>query len=103
MYKKIDLSGIWKFQLDEEKLGVNAPFNDTIMLPGTTSYFKKGKKNEKAELGFLTEEYKFEGYAWFSKTIDISEDVSDKNYFLYLERTRVTTIWIDGSKSRYTK
>ena len=98
MYKTIDLSGIWKFQLDEEKLGVNSTFNDTIILPGTTSYFKKGKKNEKSELGFLTEEYKFEGYAWFSRTIDVLEDVSGKNYFLYLERTRATTIWIDGVK-----
>lgn len=95
MYKIIDLSGIWRFQLDEEKLGVSEPFNDTMTLPGTTSYFKKGKKNEKVELGFLTEEYKFEGYAWFSKTIYISEDVASKKCFIYLERTRVTTIWID--------
>jgi len=98
MYKSIDLSGIWNFQLDGEKQGANAPFSDTITLPGTTSYFKKGKKNENIELSFLTEEYKFEGYAWFSKTIDVSEDISDKNYFLYLERTRSTTIWIDGVK-----
>ena len=96
MYKTIDLSGIWSFQLDEEKLGSNTQFNDTITLPGTTSYFKKGKKNENVELGCLTEEYKFEGHAWFSRTIDISEEVSGKNCFLYLERTRVTTIWIDG-------
>lgn len=98
MYKSIDLSGIWNFQLDGEKQGANAPFSDTITLPGTTSYFKKGKKNENIELGFLTEEYKFEGYAWFSRTIDISEDILDKNYFLYLERTRITIIWINGVK-----
>lgn len=96
MYKKIDLSGTWNFQLDEEKSGVKAVFSDTIKLPGTTSYFKKGKKNEKAELGCLTEEYKFEGYAWFSKTIEISEEILGKNCFLFLERTRVTTIWING-------
>lgn len=98
MYKIIDLSGIWNFKLDEEKLGANAPFNDTITLPGTTSYFKKGKKNENVEIGCLTEEYKFEGHAWFSRTVEISDEVSEKNYFLYLERTRVTTIWIDGVK-----
>ncbi|WP_160683341.1 sugar-binding domain-containing protein [Clostridium sp. C2-6-12] len=96
MYKKIDLSGIWSFQLDEEKLGAKVPFNDTIMLPGTTSYYKKGKKNNNTELGCLTEEYKFEGYAWFSKTIHISEEILDKNCVLFLERTRVTTIWING-------
>ena len=79
MHKTIDLSGIWSFQLDEEKLGANAPFNDTITLPGTTSYFKKGKKNENIEIGCLTEEYKFEGYAWFSRIIEISEDILGKN------------------------
>lgn len=96
MYKKIDLSGIWSFQLDEEKLGIKATLNDTINLPGTTSYYKKGKKNLKTELGCLTEEYKFEGHAWFEKTIDISEEILDKNCFIFLERTRVTTIWING-------
>jgi hypothetical protein len=98
MYSKIDLSGIWNFQLDKEKQGAQIPFNDTITLPGTTSYYKKGKKNEDAEVGCLTDEYKFEGYAWFSRTIEISEDISLKNSFLYLERTRITTIWIDGVK-----
>jgi hypothetical protein len=98
MYSKIDLSGIWNFQLDKGKQGAQIPFNDTITLPGTTSYYKKGEKNEDAEVGCLTDEYKFEGYAWFSRTIEISEDVSLKNSFLYLERTRITTIWIDGVK-----
>jgi hypothetical protein len=98
MYSKIDLSGIWNFQLDKEKQGAQIPFNDTITLPGTTSYYKKGEKNEEAEVGCLTDEYKFEGYAWFSRTIEISEDVSLKNSYLYLERTRITTIWIDGVK-----
>ena len=98
MYTKIDLSGIWDFQLDEEKEGIKLPFSDTITLPGTTSYSKKGNINEDIEVAFLTDEYKFEGYAWFSRTIEISEEVSKKNCFLYLERTRVTTVWIDDIK-----
>ncbi|GKX66468.1 sugar-binding domain-containing protein [Inconstantimicrobium mannanitabidum] len=98
MYKTIDLSGIWNFQLDGDKKGAEMPFNDTITLPGTTSYYKKGVKNVNVEIGCLTDEYKFEGYAWFSKTIELSDEVSGKNCFLYLERTRVTTIWIDGKK-----
>ena len=32
------------------------------------------------------------------KNYYISEDISDKNCFLYLERTRITTIWINGVK-----
>lgn len=96
MYKKIDLSGIWSFQPDEKKEGLKLPFTDTIALPGTTSHSKKGKKNEAAELGCLTEEYRFEGHAWFSRTVEITEDLSDANVYLFLERTRITTVWIDG-------
>ncbi|WP_160675963.1 sugar-binding domain-containing protein [Clostridium sp. C8-1-8] len=96
MYSKIDLSGIWNFQLDANKQGIKKPFNDEILLPGTTSNSKKGKKNERIELGCLTDEYKFEGYAWFSREIEISDDIYDKTSFLYLERTRVTTLWINN-------
>lgn len=98
MYSKIDLSGIWDFQLDEEKQGVRQPLNDTIILPGTTSNSQKGKKNESIEIGHLTDEYKFEGHAWFSKEIEIDDDIYGKVCFLYLERTRVTTVWINNVK-----
>lgn len=96
MYSKIDLSGVWNFQLDEEKLGVELPYSDTITLPSTTSFSKKGKINENIEIGSLTDTYKFEGYAWFSRSVDISKQFLGKKYYIYLERTRVTTLWIDG-------
>ncbi len=98
MYSKIDLSGTWDFQLDEHKAGVTQPLRDTITLPGTTSFCKKGEKNKLVELGFLTDEYKFEGYAWFSGKVEIPEDLSGKNAFLYLERTRITTLWWDNTE-----
>ncbi|KGE19777.1 sugar-binding domain-containing protein [Paenibacillus wynnii] len=98
MYKTIDLQGLWNFQLDEAMQGVELPYEDTITLPGTTSYAKKGKPNDTAETGFLTDQYKFEGSAWFSREFTINEENSDKNGFLYLERTRITTVWIDGSE-----
>jgi hypothetical protein len=98
MMNKIDLSGIWNLQLDEEKQGVQYPYRDTILLPGTTSYAKKGRKNEKAELGCLTDEYKFIGYAWYSREIEFSFEMEEKISFLYLERTRVTRVWIDDEE-----
>lgn len=98
MYSKINLSGIWNFKLDGLKQGDLLPMTDTMTLPGTTSYYQKGKKNENVELGCLTDEYKFEGYAWFSRIINISGDVFGKNCFLYLERTRKTTLWINDVK-----
>ena len=52
MYQRIDLQGLWDFQLDEKKEGLKLPFIEQIRLPGTTSYARKGKKNEDIELGF---------------------------------------------------
>lgn len=98
MKTTIDLSGNWNLGLDEEKQEFPVLLNDTMPLPGTTSYYQKGTKNEQAETGCLTDEYKFEGYAWFSKEIEIAETLADKTIFLYLERTRVTTVWIDDQK-----
>ncbi|QAA34542.1 sugar-binding domain-containing protein [Clostridium manihotivorum] len=98
MYTKIDLSGTWDFELDEKKKGIKYPFNDKILLPGTTSNSQKGKKNKSIEVGCLTDEYKFEGYAWFSKEIEVPDDIYDKTSFLYLERTRITTVWINNVK-----
>jgi beta-galactosidase/beta-glucuronidase len=98
MYAKIDLSGIWDFQLDEKKQGVKRPLNDKIILPGTTSNSRKGKKNESVEIGSLTDEYKFEGHAWFSREIEIFDDFYGKICFIYLERTRVTSVWINDIK-----
>lgn len=95
MLEKIKLEGIWNFQLDDQKSGLMLPFLDTITLPNTTSHAQKGKKNEDVRLGSLTDEYVFEGHAWFSKEVEIPEHLAGKPCFLYLERTRVTTVWID--------
>lgn len=96
MIAAINLEGIWKLQLDEHKVERGLNFSDVITLPNTTSHAAKGKKNEKVLIGALTDEYLFEGYAWFSREIEIPEHLAGKCCFLHLERTRVTTAWIDG-------
>jgi hypothetical protein len=96
MVKKVDLSGVWNLQLDKNKEGLKLPFRDTMMLPGTTSYYKKGEVDNAKEIGFLTDEYKFEGQIWLSKEIEIPKEMEDKIVHLYLERTRFTKLWIDN-------
>lgn len=98
MLEKISLEGSWKLQLDERKQGVRLPYEDSIMLPNTTSHARKGRKNEAVLLGSLTDEYEFSGYAWFSKDIEIPNHLKGKSCFLFLERTRVTTVWVDGQE-----
>ncbi|MEO2203526.1 glycoside hydrolase family 2 TIM barrel-domain containing protein [Paenibacillus pabuli] len=91
----INLQGVWRMQLDENKLGVHAPFDDTINMPNTTSHARKGKRNELAEVGALTDEYAFEGWLWLEREFEVPEELEGKYCCLHLERTRVTTVWID--------
>lgn len=100
MLEKINLAGNWKFHLDGEKKGLSPqqPFQDTITLPNTTSNARKGPKNEEVLIGSLTDEYAFEGYAWFEKEVDIPDALGGKTSYLFLERTRVTTVWVDGKE-----
>ena len=96
---KIDLSGIWSLYMDEGKCNdLPQVWNDEITLPNTTSNAKKGKKNEERASGYLTDPYKFEGFAWFKREIYIDKDYSSCEMYLRLERTRMTAVYIDGEK-----
>lgn len=97
MLTTMNLEGIWNLQLDEQKIENGLVYTDVISLPNTTSHAAKGKKNETALTGALTDEFSFEGYAWFSRDIEIPEHLAGKRCSLFLERTRVTTVWIDGA------
>ena len=49
----IDLSGTWQFELDEEKIGVEANWQneqlaDEVQLPGTTDENKKGVQKDES-------------------------------------------------------
>lgn len=100
--KKIDLSGLWQFTLDQEKQGIknefyNQGFTGTIRLPGTTAMAQKGEVNLSREIGYLTEEYPFSGYAWYEKELTLSKEQLNRPIKLYLERTRLTKVWINGN------
>lgn len=102
MKRQYDLSGTWDFCLDAEKMGITQEFfaqelKDSIALPGTTAQAKKGMPNEKREIGFLTEVYPFEGYAWFSRKVSIASEEVGQHLELFMERTRLTRVWVDGT------
>lgn len=102
MKRQYDLSGTWNFCLDAEKNGIAQGFftqdlKDTIELPGTTALAKKGIPNEKREIEFLTEVYPFEGYAWFSRKVSIAPEEVGQHLELFMERTRITRLWVDGT------
>ena len=94
--QKLDLSGLWRVSLDETKQDeLPAVYPDAMTLPGTTSAAGLGKENPARETYFLTDSHKFEGYAWFMRRFDCP-DWSDCQGMLTLERTRKTTVYLDG-------
>lgn len=102
MIKKINLKGTWEFSMDHEQAGIrkeyyHTSFSDTISLPGTISMAKKGIPSDKRETGFLTDPYLYEGYAWYAKNITLEKEDLKKTIKLYLERTRLSKIWIDDT------
>lgn len=102
MARIYDLSGTWKFTLDPMGDGLSRHcltdfFTDTIELPSTTAIQKKGEENFKKETAHLTEQYPYIGNAWFQKEVSIDPDDVGKPIYLILERTRLTSVWINGN------
>ena len=92
-----DLQGVWDLYLDaEKKYSLPPKGNDTIVLPDSTAHAKKGTPDEKPTTDYMTDRYYFEGYAWYSRTVQIEEEWADKKITLFLERTRISTVYIDG-------
>lgn len=93
---KIDLSGQWQVKLDAEKQEtMPQAYPEMMTLPGTTSAAGLGMPNPAKETGCLTDAYRFEGAAWFMRTFTAG-DWTGEQTMLTLERTRKTTVYLDG-------
>lgn len=93
---KIDLSGQWQVKLDAEKQEtMPQAYLETMTLPGTTSAAGLGMPNPAKETGCLTDAYRFEGAVWFMRTFTAG-DWTGEQTMLTLERTRKTTVYLDG-------
>lgn len=86
-----DLSGVWEFSFDR-----NAGYRDTILLPDTISHAQKGKASDQADDGRLTDLFSYEGSAWFRRKAALSCPDGGR-LELFLERTRKTALFVDGS------
>lgn len=100
MQNWLPLGENWQLHLDPEPCTCTEPPADyplSMTLPGTTAQQKTGQYNEKRETGFLTEQYPFAGQIWLRQIIRIPERALRLPHcFLYLERTRMTRLWING-------
>lgn len=100
MAMTIDLRGKWEFCPDADKVGIENKYygralDDTIILPTTTAAAKKGIRGNAKETGYLTETYHFEGYAWYSRILEIPEEHIGDLAQLVIERTRISYVWLD--------
>lgn len=107
MVEKINLAGSsWDFALRSKEEGMpdisDVGFADTITLPSTVQQMKKPPVTEEHSDGFLTDPYRFEGYAFYRRTVIVSPQKPGCEYcevFLSLERTRTSSVWINGKKA----
>ena len=102
---QISLAGKWGLLLDTASTGFsNTSYQlvatDSILLPGTTDIGKKGQYNaDMNQTNALSREYVFEGKALYVKTVEIPESWEGTSIRLFMERTKPTTVWIDGKKA----
>lgn len=107
MFKRdrIELGGKWAFALDRDSTGyqkgyATAALGDEVTLPGTTDTNMKGDAIvDKTVTTHLSRPYSYFGKAWYQRVVNIPKDWKKKNITMYLERTKPTTIYIDGKKA----
>ena len=101
---RISLEGNWGLQLDTAGTGIAPDWltkscTDSLFLSGTTDMGKMGTYNTDMTLTTgLSREYVFEGKALYTKQIRIPEEWDGTSVRLVMERTKPTTIWIDGKE-----
>ena len=83
--QRIDLSGTWQSSLGE------------CRLPGTTDENHLGTGEHPTDVtAQLTRLFPFSGKVTYTKTIQLPAEMTQGELRLYIERTKPTTLWIDG-------
>lgn len=101
---RMDLSGLWRFQLDPMGIGKTpgselylSKLTETILLPGSLDEGGKGIRNIVAHLDRLSRKFEYCGYAWYQREVVIPEDWEGKEIILSLERCHwETAVFVDG-------
>jgi len=102
--ERIQLSGIWRFQLDPMGFGKTpgselylSKLTETIVLPGSTDEGGKGIQNFVSHVDRLSRKFEYCGQAWYQREVVIPESWKGKEIILNLERCHwETAVYIDG-------
>lgn len=92
--QRIDLSGEWELHRGsgtewQEK------YEDKIQLPDSLSHAQKSERHSIRYRDYLTDPYVWEGCAWFRREIEFRNEWEEQDVFLVLERTRLSTVYMD--------
>ena len=102
--RQLDLSGLWRFQLDPMGFGKTpgselflSRLSETIMLPGSTDQAGKGILNTASYVDRLSRKFEYVGQAWYQREVEIPAEWQGKEIMLTLERCHwETTVYVDG-------
>lgn len=103
--KYIDLSGEWLFTTIDSTVSLQNGLprftaDSTVRLPGTTDTNQKGSPLTKTdETTHLSRRYSYVGKAGYQREITIPKDWRKHRICLYMERTKPTTVYVDGHKA----
>ena len=101
---RIDLSGLWRFQLDPMGFGKTpgselylSKLTETVALPGSMDEGGKGIPNIVSHVDRLSRKFEYDGMAWYQREVVIPESWQGKDISLSLERCHwETAVYVDG-------
>lgn len=102
--ESIDLSGLWRFQLDPMGFGKTpgselylSKLTESIVLPGSMDESGKGIPNAVSHVDRLSRKFEYCGQAWYQREVEIPESWQGKEIVLTLERCHwETSVYVDG-------
>lgn len=100
----IGMSGIMyrqkEFQTIRERIDLSGNWNSSLgncTLPGTTDENKLGDGRHPTNVtSQLTRTYPYSGIVEYEKDVEIPVQMEGKRLILFMERTKPSTLWIDG-------
>jgi hypothetical protein len=98
----ISLAGPWQFEFDRNDAGAtegwaSRALSDKIDLPTTTDQAQKGPLvGPSGNPWNLTRTHPYIGVAWYRRSISVPAAWKGRGVWLKLERTKATTVFIDG-------
>lgn len=103
--ESIDLSGLWRFQLDPMGFGKTpgselylSKLTESIALPGSMDESGKGIPNVVSHVDRLSRKFEYCGQAWYQREVEIPESWQGKEIILTLERCHwETSVYVDDA------